>query len=472
MKPAAGRVVPGLVALLLCGWSAGATGVNAGGAAPPGAPERRIHALNLDEAIALAFARNPDMGAAAERIGEAQARVGEATAAFLPHVSTDVTFARTDNPAQAFAMILNQRRLAFSPSTDFNNPGPTQDVRPEVVGRISLFRGGQDYERRAAAQARVAAARYQRDAVRNGLADAVIAAYYALLAAPEQVAATRASIDAVDRALAEARLRYAAGTVLKADVLSLQVRLAAAREANLRARNAVELARTGLRILLALPADAPVTVAPEPAARTADLPATLDEARRQALAHRPEIQAAARLVAMRAHEVKAERAAYFPRIDAIATYGQDSADFALSRSKENWTVGATAAFDLFSGFRTAERVRAAERRLAEAREAQRKTQLGVERDVNAAMLTLNEARQEARVTQAAVAAAEEALRLVQQQYQAGAVIVTRYLEAEAARTDARSHAIAARYEARRAEGGLEQAIGYWATLDAAAPGKR
>ena len=55
-----------------------------------------------------------------------------------------------------------------------------------------------------------------------------------------------------------------------------------------------------------------------------------------------------------------------------------------------------------------------------------------------------------------------ALRLVEAQYQAGAVTITRYLETEVARTDARSHAIAARYDARRAEAGLRKAVGLWA----------
>ncbi len=417
--------------------------------------------LTLDDAVALAVERNPDVRAAAERIGAAAAQVGEATAAFFPQISTRLAYARTDNPSQAFGMILAQRRFSFT-GVDFNHPGPTQNVRPEIVGALPLFRGGQDYERRAAAVLGVEAARLERAALRNALVGAVIAAYYALLAGPEQVEVTRVSIDAVNSALAQARTRVAAGTALKSDTLSLEVRLAAAQEAHLRAQNAVELARAGLRILLGLSADAPLEVAVAPAAPGPSVADTFAVALAQALAGRPEIQAAARMVAMRAHDVRVERAAYLPRVDAVASYGQDAEDLNLSRHQDNWTVGATAELDLFSGFRTAERVRAAERRLAEARESERKTRLEVERDVKTAFLTFQEARERARVTEAAIAAAEEALRLVREQYQAGAVTITRYLETEVARTDARSHAIAARYDARRAEAGLCKAIGLWA----------
>jgi outer membrane protein TolC len=408
----------------------------------------------------MAFEENPDLRAAAERIGEAEARVGEATSAFFPQISTRLSYTRTDNPAQAFGMILSQHR--FAPGIDFNHPGITQDVRPEITGALPLFRGGQDYQRRAAAVLGAEAAGLERAAVRNALADAVIAAYYAVLAGPEHVEVTRASIEAVDSALAQARARFDAGAALKSDVLSLEVRLAAEREAHVRAQNGVELARAGLRLLLGQPADAAVAVVATDSAWKADLPATFDEALQRAIARRPEIQAAAHAVAIRAHELRAERAAYLPRIDAVATYGQDNTNLEFSRRQDNWIVGATAELDLFSGFRTAERVRGAKRRLEVARQEERKTKLEIEREVKTAFLSFQEAHERARVTDAAIGAAEEALRLVEAQYQAGAVTITRYLEAEVARTDARFRAIAARYDARRADAGLWKAMGLWA----------
>jgi outer membrane protein len=419
--------------------------------------------LTLDEAVALAFAQNPDIRAAAERITEAEARVGEATAAFYPQVSTRLSYARTDNPSLAFGMILAQRRFSFS-GVNFNEPGPTQDVRPEITGAIPLFRGGQDYERRQAATLGVEAAKLERAAIRNALADAVIAAYYALLSGPEQVEVTQLSIKAVGSALNQARARVAAGTALKSDALSLEVRLAAAQEEHVRAQNAVELARAGLRILLGMSAAAPLEVVALHDTHPPPLPDTFTDALHQAVARRPEIEAAARVVAMRQHEVKVERAAYFPRIDAVGSYGNDSESFELSHAQDNWAFGATAELDLFSGFRTRERVRVAEQRLAQAREAERKTRLEIERDVKTAYLAYQEARERARVTAAAITAADEALRLVQEQYQVGATTITRYLETEVARTDARSRAIAARYDGRRAEAGLRKAIGLWAEV--------
>lgn len=416
--------------------------------------------LTLDEAVAIALQRNPDVRAAAERIGQAEAHLGEATSAFYPRVDARLGYARTDNPAQAFGMILNQRRFSFD--LDFNNPGPTQDVRPEVVGALSLFRGGQDYYGRQAAQLGVEAAQLERLAVRNALTDAVIAAYYALVAAPQEVDAARASIDAVSSARAQAQARFDAGAALKSDLLSLDVRLAEAREGQVQASNAVEQARAGLRVLLALPPEEPVSIVPVTGGPPADVPAAVHDALEQALRARPELGAAARQVGVREREVSAERAGYLPKVDLVGGYANDSSDFELTHEQDSWAFGVTAEINVFAGFRTRERVRAAERQLAEAREMERKTRLAVEHEVQTSFLAHQAARQRDQVAQAAVASAEDALRLVNEQYAAGTVTITRYLEAEAARTAARSRAIAARFEVRRAEAALKKAMGVWA----------
>jgi outer membrane protein TolC len=416
--------------------------------------------LTLDQAVGMALRENPDARAAAERIGEAEARLGEATSTFYPRVDGRIGFARTDNPAQAFAMILNQRKFNFD--LNFNDPGPTQNVRPEILGAFPIFRGGQDYLRRQAAELGVEAAKLERLAVRNALTEAVIDAFYALVAAPQLADAAGASVRAVDAALDHARSGFDAGTVLKSDVLSLETRLAAAREEQLRATNAVELARAGLRTLLGLPAGQRVEIASTPAAAAPALPATMDEAVTRAAAGRPELAAAGRQVAMRERELKAEQAGYLPTIDIVGGYANDSSNFQLTHENDSWLVGATAELNIFAGFRTREKVRAAEAQLAQAREVERRTRLEVEREAQNAFLSYGEARQRDVVSQAGVAAAEAALRLVEEQYRAGTVTVTRYLEAEAARSQAQSRAIAARYDVRRAEAALQKAIGAWA----------
>ena len=415
--------------------------------------------LTLERALAIAFERNPDLRAAAERTEAARARSGEAASAFYPRVAARSSYVRTDDPAQAFGMIVSQRK--FSPFLDVNDPGTTEGYRSELTVYLNLFRGGQDAAQVGAADQAARAAALERSAIRNALGEAVVASWYAILGAREQVEASRASIQAVESELAEARKRFEAGALLKSDVLSLEVRLAAAREGHVRARNAVQTALEGLRLLLAAGPGEAIEIDPEPPAGEAGPEATFQENLGRALRERPELRAAAAMVEARRREVEAERGAWFPRVDAFGSWGQDHDAFEWDHDQDHWTVGVVVEMDLFSGFRTVHRIRAAERRLEEARILQDKIRLEIEREVKTAQLALEDARERAGVTEKAVAAAEEAHRLVGEQYKAGTATVTRYLEAEAALADARSRAIAARYDVRRAEGQLKRARGFW-----------
>lgn len=412
----------------------------------------------LREVVAIALERNPDIKQALARAEAARAQVGEAESAFYPQLTARLAFGRTDDPAKAFGMIISQRRLSFD--RNFNHPGPTQDVRPEVLAVFPLFRGGQDYFRREAAGAGARAAEAEARAARNAIVDAAAQAYYALLAAPEQLEVARASHAAVQSAIENARARVSAGAALQSDVLSLEARLAAAEMAEVRARNGVEVARSALRLVLALPSTEPLSVSPD-AEFSTDLVRDVAEALEQALAHRQELVAVRELVAAREAEVNAERAAFLPRVDLIGSYGQNATDLRLSASRDNWFFGATAELDLFSGFRKLERLRAAEERLSEARYLEEKTRAAVEHEARVAFANWEEARERVKVSEAAVRSADEALRLVDQQYRVGATIVTRYLEAEAARTEARSQAVAARYDFNRSAAALRKAIGRW-----------
>ena len=90
-----------------------------------------------------------------------------------------------------------------------------------------------------------------------------------------------------------------------------------------------------------------------------------------------------------------------------------------------------------------------------------KVRLSVDQEIRTAFLHREEALERVSVSEKAVAAADEALRLVREQYQAGTTTVTRYAEAESALADARSRVIAARTDVRRSEAELRKAIGDW-----------
>ncbi|HLF96982.1 MAG TPA: TolC family protein [Methylococcaceae bacterium] len=416
--------------------------------------------LNLQQALDLAYARNPDLQAAAERIGQAEAQVSEALAAFYPKLTGRVGYGYSNDPAVAFSSIISQRRFNQSHFDNINQPGFTENFRPELVGTLSLFRGGTDYYRQKAAELGVEVAELERSGFRNRLAAAVSAAFYAALAAPQQLQAALRSEEAVESELKHARIAHEVGTLLKSDVLSLEVRQAQAKEAELRARNAVDLTRSGLKTLLGLGAADTLEILDggdaTPAA-SGELPALIE----QALAQRPEMLASAQQVEIRTRELRAEQGGHLPRVNAYAAYGLNERSPEFDFQRDNLTLAVNAEVDLFAGGATSARIEGARRRLAESQALREGTRLEIEDEVQKAFATRREAEARQTVAEAASAAATEAFRLVQEQYRQGTATVTRYLEAEADRTQAETHAVLARFETRTAQANLHKAIGYW-----------
>ena len=418
--------------------------------------------FTLAQAIDYALANNPNLQIAIERINQAQAQVGVALSAFYPQVTAKVGYEHSNNPAQAFSMIVAQRDFDNNSIQNINNPGYRQNFRPEIIGKLSLFRGGQDYHASKAAELGIDAAEFERSTVRNALIEAVTASYYAYLAAIEAQKVAQDSITAITSELKQTTLRYEAGTVLKSDVLSLEVKLAEAQESDIRAGNSIELSKSSIANLLGLSSDQAFTVAPSSSALPKPkLPSSFDGLLDLAMLQRPEVKAAAKQVEIAQIKIKSEQGAYLPKADAYVSYGQNSQSPGFSSNKDNVTAGVTVEMDLFSGFNTQQRVKAAERKAVEARETERKTKLAIEQEVKVAYLKLQEALARLNVTEASVKAAEEAFRLVNEERRAEIVTVTRYIESEVARNKAQANTIAAHYDVLSAEAALKKAIGDW-----------
>jgi outer membrane protein TolC len=164
---------------------------------------------------------------------------------------------------------------------------------------------------------------------------------------------------------------------------------------------------------------------------------------------------------MAERQLDVAQAAHLPRADAFVTYGSDSKDLAFSSNRDNVSAGVMVEVDVFSGFATQERIKKAEHELTAAQETARQTRLRIENQLKSAQLKLQEALSRAQVSRIAVQSAEEALRLVNEQRQAGVVTVTRYIEAEVASDKAHARQINARFDALRAEAELKQATGFW-----------
>lgn len=415
--------------------------------------------FTLHQAIDYALLHNPDLQIMQNRIQQANTQLDQAMSAFYPEVKARLGYEHSDNPARAFAMIIAQRRLNLSGGTDFNHPGGVDNYRPEISLQYSLFRGGQDYYGSKAAQSGVDAAKLDKTTVRNQLIEMITRSFYQYLAALENHKVTLHAIEAIESELKQSRLRYAAGTELKSDVLSLEVQAAAAHDQEIHAANVVKLIKTSLKILMGLTAEQTLALDSNHKPELPPEPADFTQLLAKAMQQRPDYQAADKRLQMAKLKLRAAQGVHLPSANAYVNYGSDSKNIDFSSNRDNVTAGVMVEMSLFSGFRDSAKVDQAKHQLAIARKNLTKTRLQIENDVKSARLKLAEALNRVNVAKASVAAAEEALRMVTAQRDSGVVTVTRFIEAQVARDQAHARHIAAYFDALGAQAQLNQAIG-------------
>ena len=416
----------------------------------------------LESAVRRALAGNPGIERARARIEAADAAQRIAGATRLPRVDFGAEATHTDNPVYAFMNQLNAGD--WSPSSDPNDPDATGHLRLGLHVTQSLYDGGRRAAGRRSAALYASRARVGEEIVERELAAAVANAWLGAWRSESRLKVAQATVEWAEGALEHARVRQEEGALLRADVLSLEVRLAEAREEMIAARGARARGVEALRRLRAIDGAEPdFTVDPSPCFGDPFSFTVSDE--------HPELRAANLAVEAAREQLSAARGSRRPTIDLFAS-GMLEGDESLGNlDAESYLAGVRLSWNLLDGgARSGEedRARAAVREAAAERDEIR---LRIEYDVRSAELAGDEARARRATSETALAQAQEAMRVVHARYDGGAATITRLLEAETAMSAAAARAVDARHdelrsevEGRRAAGLLPLPLGLETTI--------
>ncbi len=416
--------------------------------------------LGIKDAIAMAFANNADMEMAAARIQESRAMITEARSAFWPSLKLYTEYLRGDAPSVHAFKRLDQRRLPLM-DFDFNEPGVFQNFESGMAARLNLYKGGGDVLRERMARKGLEIQELDRDAVRNDLTASVIGAYFDVLAARDHVEIVEQSLKTVESQLRTVQVFYEGGSALKSDLLSVEVRLAQAREECIRAENRHRLSLAALQHILGVDGRQHLELLEDSWTPPA-VPPDLESALETALARRPELLKVRQESTLAQMGVATEQATYLPVVDLQAKAYLDDANMRYDIDRANWTVGLLMTWDLFTGFSTRARIEQARGRLARIRAMDRKVAQAVELDVKQACYRYEEARARLDVSRGAAAQAQEAFRLVRLEYEKGSADIVRYLNAELTSNALRVAETAALYDFKRTSAQVARALGYFA----------
>lgn len=416
-------------------------------------------AVSLKDAIKVAMANNPDTKMAIARMKKAEAALEQADAAFYPYLGFYTEYVKADAPSSYLFKKIDER--TFSPYTDFNQPGQIENYESGVNARLNLFNGGRDMLNRQMAESGIEISKLDRKSVENALIAAATAAYYDALAAKDYIKIAEESVSTVKTQLDIMNIRFSEGGALKSDVLSLEVRLAQAKENVLRSRNGLRLALTALSNILGISPERELSLK-EAESQALTVPEEFSDGLTYCFEHRPELKKMREQVKQARMGLDMAKSGYLPAVNLQARYYLDDSAMAYNTDRDNWMVAVMLNWDLFTGFATRAEGKKAAAGIEEILAADRQLLLGLKMDVKNAYLRLSEAKARLDVAKASVAMAEESLSLVRKQYDGGSVPITRYLEAELDRNGAKMRAAAAYYDREKALAEIGRAIGYWA----------
>lgn len=374
-----------------------------------------MEAVDFRQAVARALSNNAFVAVAGEEAVAARRGADAARGNLLPTVRFDEKFVRTSVPAEAFGLKMNQEKLLASDFLDvrnFNSPPPRNDFIAILSVEQPLFA--------PKAYIGYGMAKTEADAMELELVRRKENAVYRVLVAVLDVVTARQFVEVAGQGLSDAQehLRVAgtleaAGMGLTSDVLRAKVAVAAAESGKVTAENRLELARRGLALAMGEPGAPPVDVTGPPP----EFPDPGVPGKEGTAAGRADLRASSLRVSNADRYVRLQRSGYLPDVGLMASYQADAEDSPFSPDNRSWKVGVGLTWNLFDGMRREAEIgkAAAERRRAQAYDRGIRDQAAFE--AAQAALGVKEATLRAEIARAALASAEEGVRLLQSRYE-------------------------------------------------------
>ena len=403
-------------------------------------------ALDLELSLRYALVNNYEIQKAQERIREQDGLTLEVKSVALPNASLNASVGSQDADLLQF-------------------PGNENSWAIGIQIRQALYGGGALKSKIRSQKALRKSVLYDLQTVVEDVVLEVKIRYYDVLLARESMRVQEENILLLEDQLNNAMNRLEAGTVSKFDVLQAEVELANARPHLIRGKNAYRIALDEFRRSLGYQNLETHNLNKEPEFRGelkySRTEFDLADALEQALEKRPELKQLDYVVEANESNITTQRSGYRPDVGLIAGYDfrNDPDLSSLREYNHGWSVGVQANWSIWDGRATRGRVVQARSQLRQAKLNIDEARLGIEVQVRRAVSSLQEAEELVEAANKVVEQAEEALRLADARYGAGAGTQINVLSARVALTEARTNQLQANYSHLVAAANYERAIG-------------
>ena len=407
-------------------------------------------AETLTDAWALALQQDHSLAAARHQAEAAGFEAQAARAQRWPTVAVGGSYTQLDDsPAFDFAFT----GLPLTPPELFEDD---KYVMGSASLTIPLFTSGRISSSIAAAEARERGVGAQVSAATADVKLAVADSYVEVLRARKAHGVATSNVQTLEALTRDTTSMFERELVPKNELLAVQVALADARQNELRAANAAEVAAAAYNRRLGTPLDRPVELSEAlavPVELSQDLPALVEQAK----SRRTELAAFDAQAEAYGQLARTERSRVLPQVALSGGY-----QYLENQFLDDETVGMAGIgvqWALFDGGQSRKRAAALDRnrRATEQQRADASSQ--IELQVRQAYLGIQESRQRVIVTAQAAEQADENLRIARERYTAGLGTQTQLLQAESLRVQALRNRDDASLDAGLAQLRLARAVG-------------
>lgn len=403
--------------------------------------------LSLEEAVRLAQQNSPATVQARGQVRSSDAAIRTAYGAFIPSLSVNFGSNR-----QGGSTFFQGELVPFR--------GDPWNFNRGFSSNLELFDGGRRLYNLRSARANQDAAESNERLQMYNVELNVKQQYFAILAARDARTAAEAQLAQADEQFKAASARVAAGAATKSDSLRAIIEVGNARLAILTAENSIRVANASLTRLVGT--SFTVTAAPGDSLSTNPVDADSAQLTTWLQDSPPVRQAQSDLTAARAAR-RAARTPYLPTLNLGFNYsGSRTAEtFAPTGGpfSTSYATRLTINYPIFNGFQREENLARADVAETNAEAALRDARLNVQQQLTQHLGSLRLAESRVAIQQAAVAAAEEDVRVQSQRYALGSSTQLELLTSQSTLNQARYSLIQARYEARTARAQIEALIG-------------
>ena len=415
--------------------------------------------LSLREAARLALRENKAIAATNAGMRASAARIDEARAGKLPKLNYSESFSRSDNPVFVFSSLLTQHQFGVENFNigPLNRPDSLNNFQSQLTVDQVLYDAGQTRNAvKSADLSRQMTGEEQRRTQMQVIAG-VVRAYYGAVLAAESLKTAEQALKSAEADLTRAESVRTAGMSTDVDVLSIRVHLAAVTEQRIQRAADLDVAKSALNDALGLPLDTGHVLST--ALSPLDLPnLTLASLEKDASTTRPEAHQIHLAADLAKTQVDSARSALLPQVAFHAAFEADRQQF-INKGGANWLASIGLRWNLFNGMADKARIEESSYLLERAHADEQRVDSAVRLEVRRAWADLRAAQQRIEVAKAAVAEAEESLRITQNRYESGMSNVTDLLRNETAVLESQTRYLAAVHDQRIAATMLDLAAG-------------